>query len=102
MMEKRMHSNNNNEIVDVSHIFGDAKPPKPNFDRGTKYIMNERSFIVTKAWTDSGTEWRHCVGNDGKEEVMELKTLHRDMDSPTFALSKLTANEELMMKARKN
>lgn len=98
MLNKRIEI----KTASIEQIMGDAPPtPKPQFKVGTKFILNDKTWIVQRAWQDTGTQMRHVQSNYGDEEVMELHVLQKDAETPGFTFADMTETERLMLKAKR-
>lgn len=111
MLEKTIKASNIENLVKTSEVQPEvqqevqpeAAPAKPvkdlNFPAGTKFSFNDRTYRITKEIREPGTNWRHmlCI-TDGSEEVLELHTLVKDSQSPTFFFMETTEAERILAK----
>jgi len=104
MIEKRFKSLSIQSLASksVEQIVGTTPQySKHAFPVGAKYVFNEQTYFVKKAWIDNGTQFRMVQNQmNGDEQYMELHTLQRDSESPTFLFQELTEKELLMIKAQ--
>ena len=81
------------------------KPPKPlkhPFDVGTKFMFNEQTWMVKRAWVDNGAQFRHVQSStSGEENFVQLHTLQKDSQSDEFIFLEATKMELLMLKHQK-
>lgn len=57
----------------------DSRPPS-EFPKGTRYIRDERMWIVIEEIRDTDAEWRRVRSTVGDEELVTMKTLKEDLN----------------------
>jgi len=56
------------------------EPVGDKFPKGCKFIRDRKKWTVTASWQENNADWRRMVADDGTDEVVEIKTLERDLD----------------------
>jgi predicted type IV restriction endonuclease len=88
------------KMASVEQILGETDvEKKPQFEVGTKFYLNGKSWIVIEARKEAGAEHRRLLSNFGDEQIVELHTLLKDRETPDFTFADLTENEKLFLKS---
>ena len=55
--------------------------PKTEFPKGTKFVMDSRTWRVTEEIVDNTEIWRRVMSDDGTEEILSMHTLQKDLQA---------------------